>query len=191
MKTIKEKVLQKIARAFNGEGIVWGIGASLLLFSHNITDHYNDIDIVITKANIAAADRLLSAMGKKSEPAPTHVYATETFYEYDIDGVDVDVMCNFEIRSMDIIYRYDFNVNALAKEENLDGEAVYFTALEDWYVLYQLMPEREGKVKMIESFFVEHPRMLSVERIEKILEKQLPEPVRRRTKQLVNLVNAQ
>ena len=47
--TINEKlnILKLIATKFNQANISWAVGGSLLLYFEKITDHFNDLDIMI------------------------------------------------------------------------------------------------------------------------------------------------
>ena len=96
---IKHKldVLSRIAEKLNADGIGWAIGGSLLLYLKGIAAHFDDIDITVVVEDAESLKSDLLAMGKLMPPNPNRQYKTRHFYEFVIDGVDVDVMAGFVI----------------------------------------------------------------------------------------------
>ncbi|CEP40522.1 hypothetical protein [Paraclostridium sordellii] len=127
--------LSYIGDKLNKANILWGVGASILLNQFGMVDTPNDIDIFIDIKDIHKADKILKKIGKKREYEETSTYSTKYFYEYVINGIDIDVMAGFAIN-------HD------------NGVSIPFTSLEDWYVIYQLIPNREVKVDMIEKYLL-------------------------------------
>ena len=93
----KLKVLTDIAKRLNENNIKWGVGASLLLYFKSITDTFNDIDLMVTAEDVDRLRTVLSEIGKMRPSNPNKMYRTRHFYEFVIDGVDVDVMEGFVI----------------------------------------------------------------------------------------------
>ncbi|MCW6074588.1 hypothetical protein LAV44_04540 [Clostridium sporogenes] len=52
------------------------------------------------------------------------------------------------------IILYNFDYNSISEFKTINGVNISFTSLEDWCVIYQLIPNREGKVKVIESYLL-------------------------------------
>ena len=171
--------LSYIGEKLNNSDIVWGVGASILLNQFGLIDRPNDIDICIDIKDIERADEILRSIGKKKQWEKTATYATKYFYEYIIDGIDVDVMAGFAVNHNSGIFDYTFNHKSISEFKVINGVNIPFTSLEDWYVIYQLIPNRESKVKMIEKYLlsngIKKPHLLK-----RALEGKLPTEVRKK-----------
>lgn len=178
------KTLDLIAKKFNDENITWAIGASLLLNHYGLVENPNDIDILVDLKDIKKVDDILKEMGKKKPDNPLNIYSTRYFYEYEIEDIDIDVMAGFTINHDCGSYEYIFYPDAINLFKNKENIVLPFTALEDWYILYQLIPGREKKVDIIESYFMEKgvdkPQLL-----ERALNNTLPHEVITRTEILL------
>lgn len=146
--------LSYIGKNLNDANVVWGVGGSLLLNKFELIDKPNDIDIFISIDEIEKADEILRTIGEKKKWEKTSTYSTKYFYEYVINGFDVDVMSGFAINHNDGIFRYIFDNNSISELKVINDVNIPFTSLEDWYVIYQLIPNREAKVKMIEKYIL-------------------------------------
>lgn len=170
--------LCRIARAMEEEKIAWGVGASRMLCAYGIAREYHDIDLMVCQSDVPRVDALLSAMGKKA-PARENQgkYHTAFFGEYEIDGVDVDVMAGFALETEGGLYSYDFSPTDIAREFPLGREKIPLMAPEIWYVLYHMM-ERESKVRLLEAYFCKEAVFdrACIERL--CLAKAMPEKVR-------------
>jgi len=141
-----------IARALNQVDVHWGVGASVLLYYHGLVDAPHDIDIMISEADADVVASILGGLGREAPGDPARsLYSTSRFLEYVVEGTEVDVMAGFAIRHVGGTYVFPFDDRSVTMRKRVDGVPVPFTSLEDWYVLYQLMPGREPKVKLIED----------------------------------------
>lgn len=156
--------LSYIGKKLNDEGILWGVGASILLNRFGFIDKPNDIDIFISLDDIEKADEILKSIGEKKKWEKTSTYSTEYFYEYVINGIDIDVMSGFAVNHNNGTFRYVFDEKSISEFQIINGVSIPFTSLEDWYVIYQLIPKREAKVEMIENYLklngVKRPMLL-------------------------------
>ena len=148
------ETLSYIGEALNDNGITWAVGASILLNHYKLIDKPNDIDILIDLNDIEKADKILKSMGEKKPWDKTANYSTEYFYEYVVNGVDVDVMSGLTINYDKVIFKYIFDKSSITEFKKINGIDIPLTSLEDWYVLYQLIPGRDIKVKMIEDYLL-------------------------------------
>ena len=180
----KEEVLLKIANLLNESEVFWGVGASLLLVFHGIVHHYNDIDLIVAERDIEKADEILSSLGRKKVREPTETYATGYFYEYVIDGVEIDVMCNFKICREDITYLYDFDCDYELEFVRVKDIDIALTRIEDWYLLYMLMPNREKRIAQIERYF-EEEGIVSKECFKEIIKPGLPKDIKARVEKRI------
>ena len=178
--------LSYIGEKLNDNGIVWGVGASMLLNQFGLVDKPNDIDIFIDIKDISKADEILKSIGDKRQWEKTAAYSTKYFYEYVIEGIDVDAMAGFAVNHINGVFEYTFDQSSISEFKEINGVDIPFTALEDWYVIYQLIPNREGKVKIIEDYLLcngvkKHNLLL------RALEGNLPPEVRARVEKILGL----
>ncbi|WP_246552210.1 nucleotidyltransferase family protein [Vallitalea pronyensis] len=176
--------LSYIGEKLNHEGVVWGVGASVLLHYHGLVEQPKDIDILVATNDIKKVDNLFKNIGIKSKPYKTTTYATEFFYEYIIKGFDVDVMAGLRIKCQDGVFSYGFDASSITDNIEINGITIPLTSLEDWYVIYQLIPNRQSKVMMIENHLLVHgiqnPTLL-----ERLLRGYLPKEVREKIQWLM------
>jgi hypothetical protein len=66
----------------------------------------------------------------------------------------------------------------------VEGVTIPFSSLEDWYVVYQLMPGREPKVKLIEDH-IRSSGIADEVLLERALSAELPADVRARIERLL------
>lgn len=152
-----QQVLTEIAEALNSSGILWGVGASVLLYQYRMVENTSDIDIIVSLEDVADADAILSRMGEKQPPKEAGIYATDRFDEYIIDGVNVDLMAGFKIKLPGKeVFEYPFDEHSVPHHFKINKTIIPFSTLEDWYVLYQLIPGKEEKVKKIADYFGTH-----------------------------------
>jgi hypothetical protein len=159
-----EQTLIRIAQALNASGILWGVGASLLLRQYGLADTCKDIDLLVSVAEIQTADSILSAIGEKQPEKLSDIYATDYFYEYIIDGVNIDVMAGLKIKTGETVFEYVFDKDSVPHSFSIGGVSVPFCTLEEWHALYQLMPGKMHKAQLIASCFhrygVQYPELL-------------------------------
>lgn len=153
------EVLKKIAEALNDEGVSYGIGASVMLYHHGIGRSPRDIDIQVELSDIKKLDEILSAFGEKRERLPNAVYRTRYFYEYDIDGVEVDVMGGLCVNHEGEDHAFDFTGKSLEGYMDLEGIRVPLVSLREWHEIYKVLPGREEKVEMIEKYMREKGKL--------------------------------
>jgi hypothetical protein len=171
--------LKLIAQKLNAENIVWGVGASVLLSFYQLIDAPRDIDLLVALEDIEKADAILSSLGQKNLWEKSAAYSTRFFYEYTINGVDIDVMSGLKIHVQEYVYEHSFERQSITDHKTIDEIDIPLTSLEDWFVLYQLIPKREAKVAMIEDYLQKNGvknRFI----LEKALMAELPEVIRER-----------
>jgi hypothetical protein len=178
--------LSYIGRKLNEAGVVWAVGASLLLNHYGLVDKPNDIDILVDIKDIEKADEVLKNLGQKKQWEKADSYSTRYFYEYIIDGFDVDVMSGLRISHNNGVFEYTFDQSSLSEFKKINEIDIPLASLEDWYVIYQLIPNREAKVKLIENYLLSNgiKRLVLLERA---LEGDLPIEIKHRIEKLLNL----
>lgn len=177
--------LSYIGEKFNEERIVWGVGASILLNHYGLIDKPNDIDILVDLNDIEKADIVLKSIGEKMVWEKADIYSTKFFYEYVVNGFEVDVMAGLSINYDNGIFKYIFDQSSISEIKIINGVNIPLTSLEDWYVIYQLIPNREIKVSMIENYLlsngIKKPNLL-----ERALRGHLSNEVRDNIQRLLN-----
>lgn len=177
--------LSYIGEKLNNAKVVWAVGASILLNQYNLVEKPNDIDIFVDTKDIHKVDKILKEIGKKKLWEKTSIYSTKYFYEYIIRGIDVDVMAGFAVNHVEGVFEYIFDNNSISELKNINGIDIPFTSLEDWYIIYQLIPNRELKVKMIEEHLlsngIKRPFLLKI-----ALDEKLPIEVGEKIKNLLS-----
>lgn len=184
MKLELESCLRKIAELFAVGNITYGVGASMLLYFKGLEAEPRDLDLIVALEDATKADKILSVIGEKQAPNPNVHYSTRFFGEYVIDGIDVDVMAGFKIKSVGKEVEYILDSKVL---ESLDskGVTIWLCPLEDWFVLYLLMPNRQERASTIHDFFLEHDANLS--QLEVWLQKGLPSEIKTRLQELLKI----
>ncbi len=177
--------LSYIGEKLNNSNIVWGVGASILLNKFGLINKPNDIDIFVDIKDINKADEILKEIGEKKTYEKTAIYSTKYFYEYRINKIDVDVMAGFAINHNCGVFEYIFDKKSISDIKKYNGVNIPFTSLEDWYIIYQLIPNREQKVKMIEDYLlsngIKEPYLL-----ERALDGNLPTEVRKKIQKMLD-----
>ncbi len=146
--------LKYIGEKLNEANITWAVGASVMLSHYGLINNPRDIDIFVSLEDVYKAHEILSSLGEKHPQKNSEIYATEHFHQYTIKDTGIDLMAGFKINHICGIYEYKFNRNSITSTMNIDGVTIPLTSLEDWYVIYQLIPKREEKSKLIEDYLL-------------------------------------
>lgn len=145
----KLDVLARVAGALNAEGVTWAVGGSLLLFIKGLVPSFNDIDLMVAEADAGRARDVLLRLGTLMPPLPTDKYKTRVFLEFDIDGVDLDLIAGFTIVNKGLDYYFPL-LKRNIEEYALMGELrIPLQSLEDWRLYYRLM-DRPDRAELID-----------------------------------------
>ncbi|MGH4123291.1 MAG: hypothetical protein ACREV6_10240 [Clostridium sp.] len=148
------ETLGYIGEKLNEKGVVWAVGASILLHNYGLIENPNDIDILVDLKDIERVDKILKSVGEKKIREKSDLYSTKYFYEYVVHGFDIDVMAGLSINYNSGTFEYIFDHTSISDFEKINGVNIPLSSLEDWYILYQLITNREVKVKMIEDYLL-------------------------------------
>lgn len=88
-------------------------------------------------------------MGELRPPKSDEKYKTQHFYEFLIDGVDVDVMGGFTIVKDHKEYDCSLSQDSISEFVDVNGQRIPLQAVSDWRRYYALMG-RDAKVAMID-----------------------------------------
>lgn len=180
---MNQKTLQHIAEHLNAANFRWAIGGSLLLAQYGLTETVNDLDIIVHKEEAVSMAEHLRRIGRESETTSTRPFLTSYYYTFHVDETAVDVMGNFKISHENGVYTLTFTERSTSMHM-INGTPLPFCKLEDWFILYQLMPGREEKVRKIEDYLLTNgsdaPDLLVA-----ALDQELPDPVTQRIYQVL------
>lgn len=177
--------LSVIGEEINKTEISWGVGGSLLLNFHELLDKPNDIDILVDEQSVDQLNKGLSKIARTNEAIHHEPYKTVYFSKYSIDNIDIDIMGGFAIQHDEGVYKLSFNEGSVVAHKNINGVEIPLCSLEDWYILYWLIPGKQEKAILIENHFrnvgVKYPIIL-----EEALKQSLPFKVKERVKRLLS-----
>lgn len=149
----KLTVLSRVAELLDQTAVTWAVGASLLLYLKGITDHFNDIDIMVIEEDVPAVEAALSAIGTLSPPNPNTQYKTKHFLEFVIDDVDIDVMAGFVIVDHGTEHLCPLVTQDIVERITIHGSEIPLHSVTVWREYYRLM-HRDSKVEMIDRFLL-------------------------------------
>ena len=147
--------LKIIAQCFESEHIVYGLGGSCVLVAYDILENMHDIDIVVALEDIEKAKKIMDIIAVLKESGNNCFVSTEHNYLYDMNGIEVELMCNMHIKHSQGLYAVPFNKNRRTYRMSIDDIMIPVMSLEDWYIFYQLI-ERQDRVDQIEAYFLEN-----------------------------------
>jgi len=150
------KALATFGEKLNSENVIWGVGGSVMLSFYGLADKPKDIDIVVSLDSIKNAIEILDEIGERKEVKKNSDFSTRHFYKYRVDGADLDVMSGFMLNTKRGIFEYHFDEFSIAERKEVEGVSIPLCALEDWFVLYNLMPGRLERVKAIEEYLIKN-----------------------------------
>jgi hypothetical protein len=164
--------------------ITWGVGGSLLLNFHKLIDNPNDIDILVDERDASNLNEIIKPLGENKETIRTNPFRTTYFTKYRINNIDIDIMGGFGIQHNEGVYKLLFREDSVVAHKKINGIEIPLCALEDWYVLYNLIPNKQEKVAIIEQYLksngIKHSKLL-----ERALKEPLPIEVRERVIKLL------
>nr|WP_307775942.1 hypothetical protein [uncultured Cetobacterium sp.] len=149
-----EKLLKKIALFLNAKKVSWAVGGSTMLNYYNISQTINNLDIVTTIEDIDSIHSTLSSMGTTKQRTPNSNFKTKYFFEYTIDGINVNLMSGLCVMLGDTEHHFPFNKESVGDIMYLDTVPIPLAKLGDWYNIYKLLPNRDHKVEAIKKYLL-------------------------------------
>lgn len=177
--------LRKITIELNKANILWGLGGSAMLGAYHLVDVVNDIDILIAEHDIKQAENILSAFAVKGMSITKEPFATKHFHTYTYNNTSIDVMAGFQIyHEAAGLYKLAFDRQTLTANMHIDDNFIPLSSLEDWYILYALIPGRNYKADLIETYWkahgIQNPYLIT-----RALKRSLPGPLRHKLEHLL------
>lgn len=139
---IHRKALKEIARRFEENKIIWGLGGSCMMFLQGIDVDPRDIDLIVLPQDFALALRILDESGTFEEHGPSGIFASEHYASGTFMDCPVDLIAGFCIITTDQIIAYPFDDDRIIPVI-FDNVAIPCCLLEDWIPLYDAMDKHE------------------------------------------------
>lgn len=179
------KTLSLVAEKLYDHAILWGVGGSLLLSFYKVIDKPNDIDILVAEKNADRLNEIISSISEPKEVLRTDPFRTVHFSTYRMNDIDIDVMGGFAIQHKEGVYKLSLKQESIVTHKKINGVNIPLCSLEDWYILYWLIPNKQDKVLLIEQYLkdngVSYPHLLM-----EALNKPLPLEVKERIERLLS-----
>lgn len=144
---INRKVLKEIARRFDENGIIWGLGGSCMMCLQGIDIDPRDFDLIVIPQDFELALRMLCEAGTFEQYGPSGIYASQHYAHGTFMDCPVDLIAGFRIITSDRIIDYPFDVDRTVRIK-CDQTAIPCCLLEDWIILYEAM-DKQAKADMI------------------------------------------
>ncbi|OZU88928.1 hypothetical protein CIL03_07860 [Virgibacillus indicus] len=148
--------IKKLAIELNKSNILWGLGGSAMLSHYQKIDSVNDIDILIDEQDAEEVKSIFHKVAKKEKAISKEPFATKYFFKYKYGNNFIDVMGGFQIYHEKGLYTMDFDQDSITNYMYLDDISVPLSSLEDWYILYALIPGKQYKAELIEVYWKEN-----------------------------------
>ncbi len=165
--------LHKVMFLMSQKKVPCHIGGSLLLARSGIKTEVHDIDLLFRYQDYETVKSLLSDYVIEHASHEGY-YLTIELLKIHVEGVDFDLIFDFSFQSDGMIYTYPFDKPKSSFRLKIDGHMYSFSRLEEWYLIYSLLPNRSRKVKLIADYFAQH-RNADSKYLKAMLKRNLPE----------------
>lgn len=150
----QDAALCKIAKLLSEKEVFWAVGGATLLRLRGVADDSPRISLIISTEDMRTVDELFCSIGQAYPRELSPNFASRFFCRYTIDGQEVDVVSGLTLHYKGFFLTYPFRRDSIVSMQRLaDDVYVPLMALEDWYVLFQMMPHCDGQVQAIERYF--------------------------------------
>jgi len=166
-------VLAKIGKTLNENNITWVVGGSIILNHFDIVNEVNDIDLIIEENDFDKVISLLKKIGNEKSTGDKLNYHTKKHVKMNIEGVGVDLMAGFIIEHENGLYNYVLDQTAITSSMKINDIVIPLGAIEDWYIIYQVIGGREKKVELLENYLL-NDRNINSKLLIRTLEQELP-----------------
>lgn len=147
-----KEVLQNASPLFkllNKKHITWAVGGSLLLALNGFDVEINDVDILI---DVDCHDQLLETIEKypRKIVPKQGVYLTTYFYSIVVNGIKVDLMLDFKVKTTQGIYDFPFNSKNIDRIIQFQAMDIPLSSVEEWKRAYNAM-NRIDKIELLKK----------------------------------------
>jgi hypothetical protein len=124
-----------------------------VLKHYGLTDKVNDIDIIVESTDLDKAKKIMDKIAKPSNDIILSDQLESYLIQYKIGKTKIELMSDLKIKFGRGTYRMIFDEKSIQKKINIEGVTVPLLALEELYVMYQLLKGKEEKADKIETYF--------------------------------------
>ncbi len=148
------KALSYIGSDLNDLNIIWGVGGSVLLNHLGLVDQPDDIYIFIDINDIEKVNKILKDMSNETLTKESKLYSPKYFHRSIIEGFEVNIIAGLKINHSNGTFKYIFHSDSISELTKINEIDIPLMSLEDWYVIYQLNPNKKEKAKLIELYLL-------------------------------------
>ncbi|MFB1099447.1 hypothetical protein [Terribacillus sp. JSM ZJ617] len=143
--------VKPIVTLLEANEIVYAVGGSLLLYLKGLPVSPNDMDILVEPEQFARAKRTLQNIAVISEDKlPLDRFQTKSCTTFTMsDGLQVDLMAGFAVSYGGNVLEMPFTA---VRDQTIAG-VLPLSSMEAWYIMYWLLPGKEGKRSVMEQYF--------------------------------------
>ncbi len=168
MENLEKKltILSHIAKELNRKNVTWAVGASMLLYFKGIISDFHDVDIMVAEEDVEIVTEVLLSFGSIQTSNTNVKYKTKCFLEFNVNGVDIDVIAGFIIINKDKEYYFPLKKENINDYTEVNEIKIPLQTLEEWRNYYELMG-RDEKVKLIDDeyeLFTSHEETLHTDK---------------------------
>lgn len=168
------ETLIKLAHLLNSNHIKWAVGGSTLLKLSGIDINVNDLDIMIHESDFENAKTLLKTVAIECEIKESSLFKTKYYRKFKWDDTEIDCMSGISLNLSEGYFEYYFDHKD--REVEINNEFIPLCYIEDWLILYHLMPNRASKIQCLEEYFTHHS--INMNRINTLLTLNIPKSYR-------------
>lgn len=117
---------------------------------NNIINDFEDIDILVDEDDVDKLKHIFLEFGIIRNPNQNVKYKTKCFLEFNVAGVEFDVMAGFTIVNNGVDYYFPLKQEDIVSYKELNGAKIPLHSVKEWGKYYQLM-ECFQKVEMIKN----------------------------------------
>lgn len=172
----QDVILGRIAALLSQYSVLWAVGGATMLRLRGVIPKSKHITILVSAQDAPTVHTVFTQIGQAHTRELSPNYASRFFCRYTIEGEEMQVISGMMLHYKGFLFTYPFDRNAITRMCPVDDVFVPLTAIEDWYVLYQMMPGREQSIDAIEHYFAENG-LVNPERFEVMRRNALPPAV--------------
>jgi deoxyhypusine synthase len=179
-----EKAFRELFKWMNEKEITWALGASSVLYYNGDDRLPNDYDVFVTVEDFDQVEERLKQSGEERfKENALGIYATERFATYMLGNREIDLIAGFNILHDQGEYRLTFDEDSIDKTIAVEDVPIHIMALEDWFVMYQLIPGRSAKAERALEL-MRSKNQMRWDLFDRALESGLPKKVRESIQEL-------
>jgi hypothetical protein len=148
-----EKELLLVCSEFNKSNINYAVAFSYVLKHYGLVDKVNDIDIIVDSKDLDKAKKILDKIAVQSSQISLSDQYESFLIAYTLNKTKIELLSELKIKFGRGAYKMIFDDKSIQKRINIEGITIPLLALEELYVMYQLIKGKEDRADKIETYF--------------------------------------